>query len=77
MTILSFPAIALDRCYSVLYPLARKTSDAKSHELVMYIWAHAVVASIPVFAMTSVVDIYAMSTCSEVWSNSPGIHADL
>ncbi|KAM6180648.1 G-protein coupled receptor 176 [Erethizon dorsatum] len=72
VTILSFPAIALDRYYSVLYPLERKISDAKSRELVVYIWAHAVVASIPVFAVTNVADIYAMSTCTEVWSNSLG-----
>ncbi|XP_006831845.1 PREDICTED: probable G-protein coupled receptor 176 [Chrysochloris asiatica] len=72
VTILSFPAIALDRYYSVLYPLERKISDAKSRELVMYIWAHAVVASIPVFAVTNVADIYAMSTCTEVWSYSMG-----
>ncbi|KAM6202045.1 G-protein coupled receptor 176 [Rhynchocyon petersi] len=72
VTILSFPAIALDRYYSVLYPLERKISDAKSRELVMYIWAHAVVASIPVFAVTNVADIYAMSTCSEGWSYSLG-----
>nr|XP_058914989.1 G-protein coupled receptor 176 isoform X1 [Kogia breviceps] len=72
VTILSFPAIALDRYYSVLYPLERKISDAKSRELVIYIWAHAVVASVPVFAVTNVADIYAMSTCTEVWSNSLG-----
>ncbi|XP_055989348.1 G-protein coupled receptor 176 [Sorex fumeus] len=72
VTILSFPAIALDRYYSVLYPLERKISDAKSRELVMYIWAHAVVASVPVFAVTNVADIYAMSTCTEAWSNSLG-----
>ncbi|XP_011237950.1 G-protein coupled receptor 176 isoform X1 [Mus musculus] len=72
VTVLSFPAIALDRYYSVLYPLERKISDAKSRELVMYIWAHAVVASVPVFAVTNVADIYAMSTCTEVWSNSLG-----
>uniref|UniRef100_A0A8I5R261 G protein-coupled receptor 176 n=5 Tax=Cercopithecinae TaxID=9528 RepID=A0A8I5R261_PAPAN len=72
VTILSFPAIALDRYYSVLYPLERKISDAKSRELVMYIWAHAVVASVPVFAVTNVADIYATSTCTEVWSNSLG-----
>lgn len=60
------------RYYSVLYPLERKISDAKSRELVMYIWAHAVVASVPVFAVTNVADIYAMSTCTEVWSNSLG-----
>lgn len=38
----------------------------------MYIWAHAVVASVPVFAVTNVADIYATSTCTEVWSNSLG-----
>lgn len=65
-------ACAFCRYYSVLYPLERKISDAKSRELVMYIWAHAVVASVPVFAVTNVADIYAMSTCTEVWSNSLG-----
>ncbi|KFZ48489.1 putative G-protein coupled receptor 176, partial [Antrostomus carolinensis] len=72
VTILSFPAIALDRYYSVLYPLERKISDAKSRDLIIYIWAHAIVASIPVFAVTNVSDIYAMSTCSESWSYSLG-----
>ncbi|XP_025907597.1 G-protein coupled receptor 176 [Nothoprocta perdicaria] len=72
VTILSFPAIALDRYYSVLYPLERKISDAKSRDVVIYIWAHAVVASIPVFAVTNVSDIYAMSTCSQSWSYSLG-----
>lgn len=61
-----------DRYYSVLYPLERKISDAKSRDLVIYIWAHAIVASIPVFAVTNVSDIYAMSTCSESWSYSLG-----
>ncbi|XP_044518155.1 G-protein coupled receptor 176 [Gracilinanus agilis] len=72
VTILSFPVIALDRYYSVLYPLERKISDAKSRELVIYIWAHAVVASIPVFAVTNVADIYAMSTCTDVWNYNLG-----
>ncbi|XP_015277669.1 PREDICTED: probable G-protein coupled receptor 176 [Gekko japonicus] len=72
VTILSFPAIALDRYYSVLYPLERKISDARSRDLVIYIWAHAVVASIPVFAVTNVSDIYAMSSCTEPWSYSIG-----
>uniref|UniRef100_A0A8D0C9A0 G protein-coupled receptor 176 n=1 Tax=Salvator merianae TaxID=96440 RepID=A0A8D0C9A0_SALMN len=70
--ILSFPAIALDRYYSVLYPLERKISDAKSRDMVIYIWAHAVMASIPVFAVTNIPDIYAMSTCIEPWSYSIG-----
>ncbi|XP_015681338.1 G-protein coupled receptor 176 [Protobothrops mucrosquamatus] len=72
VTILSFPVIALDRYYSVLYPLQRKISDAKSRDLVIYIWAHAVVASIPVFAVTHVSDIYAISTCTGPWSYSVG-----
>lgn len=61
-----------NRYYSVLYPLERKISDAKSRDLVIYIWAHAVVASIPVFAVTNVSDIYAMSTCTEPWNYSIG-----
>uniref|UniRef100_A0A8C5SDF6 G protein-coupled receptor 176 n=1 Tax=Laticauda laticaudata TaxID=8630 RepID=A0A8C5SDF6_LATLA len=72
VTILSFPVIALDRYYSVLYPLQRKISDAKSRDLLIYIWAHAVVASIPVFAVTPVSDIYAISTCTGPWSYSIG-----
>lgn len=49
----------------MLYPLERKISDAKSRDLVIYIWAHAVVASVPVFAVSSVTDIYATSSCSD------------
>lgn len=67
---MNFASCAFGRYSSVLYPLERKISDAKSRELVIYIWAHAVVASVPVFAGTNVADIYAMSTCTEVWINS-------
>ncbi|KPP58766.1 putative G-protein coupled receptor 176 [Scleropages formosus] len=63
-TVLSFTAIALDRYYSVLYPLERKISDARSRDLVIYIWVHAVVASVPVFAVTNVTDIYATAVCT-------------
>ncbi|XP_041951524.1 G-protein coupled receptor 176 isoform X1 [Alosa sapidissima] len=63
VTVLSFTAIALDRYYSVLYPLERKISDAKSRDLVIYIWVHAVVASAPVLVVTDVTDIYATSSC--------------
>ncbi|XP_070590302.1 G-protein coupled receptor 176 [Erythrolamprus reginae] len=70
--ILSFPVIALDRYYSVLYPLQRKISDAKSRDLLIYIWTHAVVASIPVFAVTHVSDVYAISACTGPWSYSIG-----
>ncbi|XP_069588485.1 G-protein coupled receptor 176 [Ranitomeya imitator] len=72
VTILSFAVIALDRYYSVLYPLERKISDSKARDLLIYIWTHAVVASVPVFAVTNVTDIYAMSTCSQSWGYSLG-----
>ncbi|XP_056621066.1 LOW QUALITY PROTEIN: G-protein coupled receptor 176 [Triplophysa dalaica] len=65
VTVLNFAVIALDRYYSVLYPLERKISNAKSMNLVIYIWAHAVVASVPVFAISNVADIYATSSCSD------------
>ncbi|XP_062858609.1 G-protein coupled receptor 176 [Trichomycterus rosablanca] len=65
VTVLSFAAIALDRYFSVLYPLEKKISDARSRDLVIYLWVHAAVASIPVFAVSNVTDIYATSTCSE------------
>ncbi|XP_060720931.1 G-protein coupled receptor 176 [Tachysurus vachellii] len=68
VTVLSFAAIALDRYYSVLYPLERKMSDAKSRDLIIYVWVHALVASVPVFAVSNVTDIYATSTCSEGYS---------
>ncbi|KAG9481026.1 hypothetical protein GDO78_010334, partial [Eleutherodactylus coqui] len=60
------------RYYSVLYPLERKISDSKARDLLIYIWTHAVVASVPVFAVTNVTDIYAMSTCSQSWGYSLG-----
>ncbi|KAG8449565.1 hypothetical protein GDO86_016277 [Hymenochirus boettgeri] len=72
VTVLSFAAIALDRYYSVLYPLERKISDSKARDLLIYIWAHAVVASVPVFAVTNVTDVYAMSMCSQSWNYSLG-----
>ncbi|GCC25863.1 hypothetical protein chiPu_0004275 [Chiloscyllium punctatum] len=72
VTVLSFTVIALDRYYSVLYPLERKISETKSRDLVIYIWIHAILASIPVFAVSNVSDIYAMSTCSSSWSYSFG-----
>ncbi|XP_062267380.1 G-protein coupled receptor 176 [Platichthys flesus] len=71
-TVLSFSAIALDRYYSVLYPLERKISDARSRDLVIYIWVHAVVASLPVFAVTNVTDVYVTSSCSEDHARSLG-----
>ncbi|XP_036398784.1 G-protein coupled receptor 176 [Megalops cyprinoides] len=72
VTILSFTTIALDRYYSVLYPLERKISDTKSRDLLIYIWVHAVVASVPVFAVTNVTDIYATALCTEAQSPSMG-----
>ncbi|XP_038144290.1 G-protein coupled receptor 176 [Cyprinodon tularosa] len=72
VTVLSFSAIALDRYYSVLYPLERKISDARSRDLVIYIWVHAVVASLPVFAVTNVTDVYVTSSCSDDHARSPG-----
>ncbi|XP_029456051.1 G-protein coupled receptor 176 isoform X2 [Rhinatrema bivittatum] len=72
VTILSFTSIAIDRYYSVLYPLERKISDNKARDLIIYIWVHAVVISLPVFVVTNVTNIYAMSTCTEPWSHSLG-----
>ncbi|KAK0151051.1 putative G-protein coupled receptor 176 [Merluccius polli] len=72
VTMLSFAAIALDRYYSVLYPLERKISEARSRDLVIYMWAHATVASVPVFAATNVTDVYATATCSDAPARSLG-----
>ncbi|XP_030578078.1 G-protein coupled receptor 176 [Archocentrus centrarchus] len=72
VTVLSFSAIALDRYYSVLYPLERKISDARSRDLVIYIWVHAAVASLPVFAVTNVTDVYVTSSCSDDHARSLG-----
>ncbi|KAK2856027.1 hypothetical protein Q5P01_004762 [Channa striata] len=72
VTVLSFSAIALDRYYSVLYPLERKISEARSRDLVIYIWVHAAVVSLPVFAVTNVTDVYVTSTCSDDHARSLG-----
>ncbi|XP_030069539.1 G-protein coupled receptor 176 [Microcaecilia unicolor] len=72
VTILSYTSIAIDRYYSILYPLERKISDSKARNLIIYIWVHAIVASIPVFMVTNVTDIYVMSNCTEFWSYSLG-----
>ncbi|CAN9507927.1 unnamed protein product [Ophioblennius macclurei] len=72
VTVLSFSAIALDRYYSVLYPLERKISDARSRDVVIYIWVHAAVASFPVLAVTNVTDVYVTSSCSDDHARSLG-----
>ncbi|XP_061668899.1 G-protein coupled receptor 176 [Syngnathoides biaculeatus] len=72
VTVLNFSVIALDRYYSVLYPLERKISDARSRDLVIYIWVHGVVVSLPVFAVTNVTDVYVTSSCSEDHAQSLG-----
>ncbi|XP_068433380.1 G-protein coupled receptor 176 [Clinocottus analis] len=72
VTVLSFSAIALDRYYSVLYPLERKISDSRSRDLVIYIWIHATVASLPVFAVSNVTDVYVTSSCSDDPARSLG-----
>lgn len=56
----------------MLYPLERKISDARSRDLVIYIWVHAVVASLPVFAVTNVTDVYVTSSCSDDHARSLG-----
>lgn len=60
------------RYYSVLYPLERKISDARSRDLIIYIWVHAVLASLPVFAVTNVTDVYVTSSCSDDPAHSLG-----
>uniref|UniRef100_A0A3Q3WY35 G-protein coupled receptors family 1 profile domain-containing protein n=1 Tax=Mola mola TaxID=94237 RepID=A0A3Q3WY35_MOLML len=72
VTVLSFSAIALDRYYSVLYPLERKISDARSRDLIIYMWVYAAVASLPVFAVTNVTDVYVTSSCSDDHARSLG-----
>lgn len=64
--LLSIELLCLSVCryYSVLYPLERKISDARSRDLVIYIWVHATVVSLPVFAVTNVTDVYVTSSCS-------------
>ncbi|CAL9691841.1 unnamed protein product [Knipowitschia caucasica] len=70
VTVLCFSAIALDRYYSVLFPLERKISDSRSRDLVIYIWVHATVVSLPALALTNVTDVYASSSCSDDPSHS-------
>ncbi|XP_062415782.1 G-protein coupled receptor 176 [Pungitius pungitius] len=62
----------VSRYFSVLYPLERKISDARSRDLVIYIWIHATVASLPVFAVTNVTDLYVTSSCSDDHARSLG-----
>uniref|UniRef100_A0A3B5L2A7 G protein-coupled receptor 176 n=1 Tax=Xiphophorus couchianus TaxID=32473 RepID=A0A3B5L2A7_9TELE len=59
-------------CLSFLYPLERKISNSRSRDLVIYIWVHAIVASLPVFAVTNVTDVYVTSSCSDDHARSLG-----
>ena len=56
----------------MLYPLERKISEARSRDLVIYMWAHATVASVPVFAATNVTDVYAAASCSDAPARALG-----
>lgn len=49
----------------MLYPLERKISDARSRDLIVYMWVYAAVASLPVLAVTNVTDVYVASSCSD------------
>lgn len=60
------------RYYSVLYPLERKISDARSRDLIIYMWVYAAVASLPVLAVTNVTDVYVASSCSDDHPGSLG-----
>lgn len=60
------------RYYSVLYPLERKISDARSKDLIIYMWVCATVASLPVLAVTNVTDVYVASSCSDDRAGSLG-----
>lgn len=56
----------------MLYPLERKISDARSRDLIIYMWVYAAVASLPVFAVTNVTDVYVTSSCSDDQAHSLG-----
>lgn len=56
----------------MLYPLERKITDAKSRDLIIYMWAYAAVASLPVFGVTNVTDVYVSSSCSAEPARSLG-----
>lgn len=64
--------VLVSRYYSVLYPLERKISDARSRDLIIYMWVYAAVASAPVFAVTNVTDVYVTSSCSDDPARSLG-----
>lgn len=64
--------VSVSRYYSALYPLERKISEAKSRDLIIYIWVYAAVASLPVFAVTNVTDVYVTSSCSDDPARSLG-----
>lgn len=64
--------VFVSRYYSVLYPLERKISDARSRDFIIYMWVYAAVASLPVFAVTNVTDIYVTSSCSDDHARSLG-----
>ncbi|XP_032811729.2 G-protein coupled receptor 176 [Petromyzon marinus] len=63
--VLSFGLIAIDRYYSVLYPLERKISENKARDLVVYVWLHAMVASFPVFGMSYTIDLFSATSCQQ------------
>lgn len=68
----SLPVFVCPRYYSVLYPLERKISEARSRDLIIYMWVFAAVVSLPVLAVTNVTDVYVASSCSDDPAGSLG-----
>ncbi|XP_070577641.1 probable G-protein coupled receptor 176 [Ptychodera flava] len=70
-SIVTLSAIAIDRYYSVVYPLERKITLFKGKVMTIYIWVHAVVICMPNLFVFDVARMPGTDTdvCADVWGS--------
>uniref|UniRef100_A0A8C4NDG4 G-protein coupled receptors family 1 profile domain-containing protein n=1 Tax=Eptatretus burgeri TaxID=7764 RepID=A0A8C4NDG4_EPTBU len=77
MVMLCLGLLALDRYYSILYPLEVYLTSSRARDLLIYTCIHASVASTPVFTMDNTADLFSAAYCRSThnYSQSELIYA--
>ncbi|XP_077865746.1 uncharacterized protein LOC100373023 [Saccoglossus kowalevskii] len=70
VSIITLSAIAIDRYYSVVYPLEKKITSLKGKLMIVFIWVHSVLICLPCLFVYDVVKIPGTerSVCVDVWN---------
>ncbi|CAH1792906.1 unnamed protein product [Owenia fusiformis] len=69
-TVLTLSAIAIDRYYSVVYPLERKITLFRGRLIVLYIWLHSTIVCVPYLLTYTLACLVPQSVvCYQHWTN--------